>query len=145
MPTAFALPPLPENLQHASAVACIWINDPGAITKAFIVTSTGRAANDRDLISWVTRGLYHRVPKYQVGVTDDGAFTRQVEALCGPQAKGAFQSKYGFHALSPSWARKLGLPPTREGVETLSCLMNAAAIAGFTIRFTCNEAFAPSK
>src|SRR5690242_8391003 len=33
------------------------------------------------------RGLLDQVPKYQKGVTDDGVFTREVEALCGPQAK----------------------------------------------------------
>jgi len=97
-------------------------------------------------LEWLSaRGLLNRVPKYQAGLTDDGAFTRQVEALCGPQAKGAFQSKYGFHALSPDWARQLELPAKREGTETLSCLINATAFAGFTFGFIGNEAFAPSK
>ena len=95
---------------------------------------------------WLSaRGLVNRVPKYQAGVTDDGAFTRQVEALCGRQAKGAFQSKYGFHALSPDWARQLGLPPKGKGVEALSCLVNATAIAGFTFGFIGNAAIAPDK
>lgn len=91
------------------------------------------------------RRLLNRVPKYQAGVTDDGAFTRQVEALCGPQAKGAFQSKYGFHALSPEWARQLRIPPKRKGMETLSCLMNATAFAGFTFGFIGNQVLAPLK
>jgi hypothetical protein len=95
---------------------------------------------------WLSaRGLLNRVPKYQAGVTDDGAFTRQVEALCGSQAKGAFQSKYGFHALSPDWARQLGLPPKREGTETFSCLVNVTAYAGFTFGFIGNEALKPAK
>jgi hypothetical protein len=95
---------------------------------------------------WLSaRGLLDRVPKYQEGITDDGAFTRQVEVMCGPQAKGAFQSKYGFHALSPEWVRRLGLPPRRKATETLSCLTNATAVAGFKIGFIGNEAFAPAK
>ena len=56
-----------------------------------------------------------------------------------------FQSKYGFHALSPDWVRQLGLPPKRTGMETLSCLMNATAFAGFTFGFIGNEAFGPPK
>lgn len=95
---------------------------------------------------WLSaRGLLHRVPKYQAGVTDDGKFTRQVEALCGPQAKGAFQSKHGFHALNPDWARQFGLPPKGKGMDMLECLMNATAIAGFTFGFIGNEAFATPK
>lgn len=93
---------------------------------------------------WLSaRGLLNRVPKYKAGVTDDGAFTRQVEALCGPQAKGAFQSKYGFHILSPDWNRQLGLLPKRKDMETWSCLMHATALAGFTVGFIGNAALAP--
>lgn len=104
----------------------------------------GAAADARaraEAREWLSaRGLLNRVPEYQTGVTDDSAFTRQVEALCGPQAKGAFQSKHGFHALSPDWAKQLGLPPKREGMEAFSCLMNATAYAGFTFGFIGNEA-----
>jgi hypothetical protein len=95
---------------------------------------------------WLSaRGLLNRVPKYQAGVTEDGAFTRQIEALCGPQAKGAFQSKYGFHALSPDWARQLGIPPKSKSMETLSCLISATALAGFTFGLIGNEAIARPK
>lgn len=88
---------------------------------------------------WLSsRGLLNRVPKYQKGVTDDGAFTRQVEALCGPKAKGAFQSKYGFHALSPDWAVRQLNPPDR-GDEVLSCLLYVTTDAGFDVAFIGNE------
>lgn len=100
-------------------------------------------AQARDWLS--ARGLLDRVPAYQKGVTDDGAFTRQVEALCGPRAKGAFQSKYGFHALSPEWSKQFGLPPKRKAVEALSCLSYATAVAGFKFGFIGNAAVAPAK
>lgn len=88
---------------------------------------------------WLSaRGLLDRVPKYQKGVTDDGVFTRQVEALCGPQAKGAFQSKYGFHALSPDWVKR-ELKPSDPSSDTLACLMNVAAAAGFEFGLIGNE------
>jgi len=88
---------------------------------------------------WLSaRGLLDRVPKYQKGVTDDGAFTRQIEALCGPKAKDAFQSKYGFHAVSPDWAKR-NLDPPDKGAEVLTCLMNVATVAGFKFGFIGNE------
>lgn len=90
--------------------------------------------------AWLTeRGLLERVPKYQAGVTDDEAFTPQVETLCGPRAKGAFQSQYGFHAISPDWVQR-NLAPFEEGAEVLACLMNVARVAGFDIGFIGNEA-----
>jgi hypothetical protein len=88
---------------------------------------------------WLSaRGLLNRVPKYQQGVADDGTFTRQVETLCGPRAKGAFQSKYGFHAVNPDWAiRELGRRDL--GDDVLSCLMNVSTEAGFDVTFIGNE------
>ena len=97
-------------------------------------------AQARDWLS--TRGLLRLLPKINRGVTDDGAFTREIEVMCGRQARGAFQSKYGFHALNPDWVRQLGLPPKRKGMETLSCLMNATTVAGFKFGIIGNEAFA---
>ena len=68
------------------------------------------------------RGLLERVPKYVAGTNDEAAFTREVEHLCGPQTKGAFQSKYGPHALNPEWIRKLGLPrKTRTRTQCPVC------------------------
>ena len=92
--------------------------------------------------AWLAeRGLLERVPRYQAGVTDDGAFTRELEGLCGPRATGAFQSEYGFHALSPDWAQR-NFEPFEEGAEVLACLMNAARVAGFEFGFIGNEAAA---
>ena len=95
---------------------------------------------------WLSdRGLLHRVPDYQDGVTDDRVFTSKIERLCGPQAKGAFQSKYGFHILSPEWTNKLGFSLNSKRMETLDCLLNTTAFAGFKIGFIGNEAQIPTK
>jgi hypothetical protein len=89
--------------------------------------------------SWLSaRGLLNRLPRYQEGVTDDGAFTRQVESLCGPHAKGAFQSSFGFHVLSPEWVKR-ELGPPKRGDEVLPCLINATTAAGFEFGFIGNE------
>ena len=87
------------------------------------------------------RGLLQRVPKYVAGTTDEAAFTREVEHICGPQAKGAFQSRYGPHTLSPEWIKKLGLPPKGEDMEAMSCLLNIMTIAGYQLGFIGNEAY----
>ena len=95
----------------------------------------------REAQNWLAdRGLLDQVPKYAAGIADDAVFTRKLEDLCGPKAKGAFQSEYGFHALSPDWVQR-NLQPPFENVEVLTCLTNAALVAGFDIGFIGNEAF----
>ena len=91
---------------------------------------------------WLSkRGLLERVPKCIAGTTDDVVFTREVEQLCGHQTKGAFQSQYGQHALSPEWIRSLGLPPKDEDMEAMSCLLNVTAVAGYEVGIIGNEAY----
>jgi hypothetical protein len=88
--------------------------------------------------AWLSaRGLLSRVPQYRRGETDEAVFTRQIESLCGPRAKGAFQSQFGFHALSPDWVKRILFPPDKLD-ETLSCLMNVTTAAGFEFGFIGN-------
>jgi hypothetical protein len=91
---------------------------------------------------WLSaRGLLDRVPKYVEGATDDAAFAAQIEQLCGPRAKGAFQSQYGRHALSPDWMKKMGMPPKSEDLDVFTCLTHVATVAGFKLWFIGNEAY----
>ena len=93
--------------------------------------------------SWLSsQGLLNRLPVYQKGVTDDGVFTRQIETLCGPHAKGAFQSKFGFHALSPDWVKR-ELDPPERGEQVLTCLMNSTTAAGYVFGFIGNDYYQP--
>lgn len=87
------------------------------------------------------RGMLGRVPEYMPGVTDAGAFTREVEKLCGPRADGAFQSEYGFHALSPSWLDKVGMPLKPENEEVFMCLLKVTRVAGFEVGFIGNAVY----
>lgn len=89
------------------------------------------------------RGLLERVPKYIAGTTDSGAFSREVERLCGPEAKGAFQSKYGPEALSPEWMTKQGIPPKDGDMGALSCVLNVMTYAGYQVGFVGNGANRP--
>lgn len=96
--------------------------------------------------SWLSqRGLLDRVPTFVPGKTDDAAFARQLEELCGPTARGAFQSTYGPHVISPEWIMALGMPPKHKNQEALTCLLNVTRVAGFSIGFIGNEAYADEK
>lgn len=85
-------------------------------------------------------GLLDQLPKYEPGVTDDAAFGRKVEKLCG--ADGALQSRYGPHALSPEWATERALDARLED-GPLACLLNVTWATGFKMGFIGNEQAAP--
>lgn len=96
-----------------------------------------------EAVAWLSkRGLLERVSKLRAGETDEAAFSRELEAICGPAAKGALQSEYGPRTISPEWIRKIPLPPTAEDDEAVSCLMAAAYVSGFELGLVGNEAFA---
>lgn len=86
------------------------------------------------------RGLLDKVPKFRTGEMDAVAFSRQLEAICGPAAQGALQSSYGPHVISPEWVSRITLPPRPEDDEAISCLMAAAFSADFELGLIGNEA-----
>lgn len=99
-----------------------------------------------DAHEWLSkRGLLARLPKYVEGTTDEAVFTGDLEHFCGPHAKGAFESQYGFHVLSPEWIKKLLKSPKPERLDTMSCLIRATTAAGFKLNFIGNEAYVPNK
>jgi hypothetical protein len=80
--------------------------------------------------------LLGRLPLYEAGRTDDAAFAKEMESLCGPEAKGAFQSPHGPHAISPDWAERM----FAKGDEaSLTCLLKVASATGFPLGFIGNE------
>jgi hypothetical protein len=99
-------------------------------------TSAIVAASARQWLS--AHKLLDRLPKYQPGVTSDAAFTRDIESLCGSRAKGAFQSEYGFHAISPDWVMRQSQKVEPDGV--FACLLNAVSATGYEYEFIGNEA-----
>jgi len=131
-----------EQLRCADlAISYYSLELPPEIERRFEVLREARLAPvfQAQAREWLSaRGLLNRVPQYRTGVTDDAAFTRQVENVCGRRAKGAFQSKFGFHAVSPDWVNR-NLNPPGKGSEVLSCLMNVATVSGFQIGFIGNE------
>src|ERR1700761_4554011 len=50
---ADGLPPLTPDLQGVSAIACVRIGTSGALTGAFLLSSTGSPDRDRHLLEWI--------------------------------------------------------------------------------------------
>lgn len=122
----------------------IFVELPSGVQPRFDAIRMGRASEmmKTEAREWLSkRGLLDRIPKYVAGTTDDAAFTREVEQLCGPQTKGAFQSQYGPHALNPEWIKNRGLPPNGEDTEAMTCLLFVTNVAGFKVGFIGNEAY----
>ena len=87
------------------------------------------------------RGLLNKVSQYRAGETSDATFARELEAICGPAAEGALQSRYGPRTISPEWVKKMPLPFRPQDAEAMSCLMAAASVAGWDLGIIGNEAF----
>lgn len=85
-----------------------------------------------------SRGLLEKVPDFATSGLDDATFAKKLEAVCGPSARGLLGSSYGPHTLNSAM-----LPdgdPDDQFRDAFSCLMAAAAVAGFDIGFVGNEA-----
>jgi hypothetical protein len=98
------------------------------------------AFRERAAASPSTQGLPDKVSKFRAGETDAVEFARQLESICGPAARGALQSSYGPHVISPEWLSRIALPPRPEDDGAISCLMAAAFAADFELGFIGNEA-----
>lgn len=102
------------------------------------------AALDKYAQVWVTeRGMPDPVPSYERGIANERVFTREVEKLCGPRARGGFQSRFEPGTLSPAWLGREIQKRDFDGV--LECLMNISRVAGFGLGFVGNEANTGSK
>ena len=90
--------------------------------------------------AWLAeRGLLDQAPVFTEG--QDLAFAKQLEEFCGPNAKGALNSEYGPHAISPIWSIEALNSNEREPAlgETLQCLLRTAAAAKFELYLLGND------
>lgn len=91
---------------------------------------------------WLAKeGLLARLPQYHPGKTDDAAFDRALEQLCGPDAAGALQSPKGPHVLNSEWAERQG--PAKVDQGAFGCILNAMAASDVLFGIIGNEAAAP--
>jgi hypothetical protein len=132
-----------EQLACADGAASYYdLELPAAVQPRYDAIRSKRAARfaTSQARQWLAaRDLLERVPKYEKGLTDDAAFTRDIEKLCGPRASGAFQSSYGPHVLSPDWIKR-ELRPGDFDSEAMACLMSAAHATEYEIGIIGNEA-----
>jgi hypothetical protein len=82
------------------------------------------------------RGLLERLPAYNQQKSDEPAFIRQLETLCGPKAEGAVKSLGGMGTFNLD---VLASRPLDE--ETHWCLVNAAIASGYPFGFIGNEQY----
>jgi hypothetical protein len=85
-------------------------------------------------------GLLARLPAYEKGQTDELAFARQLEGLCGSKAKGTFRLFKGHVVLWPALPGKKG----SMDFSTMECLISAAEVSGMPFGFVGNE-YQPKK
>lgn len=133
-----------EQLKCADTAAGIYdLGLPEAVLRRFYAIRSERVTALAVLAAkkWLTEHrLLDRVPKYEKGLSNDAAFVRSVERLCGPRARGAFRSAHGPHALSPTWIEREGNPGGSSS-HVLACLLNVTTFAGFEVGFVGNEAY----
>jgi TonB family protein len=93
---AQSLPPVPRVLLDSAAVVCVKVAGDGRVDGAFVVTSTGVAERDRELLGWVrqmrwngaARGEGEAAPEgrwFAMPVAFGDAETPPPPAQCGPQ------------------------------------------------------------
>jgi hypothetical protein len=93
------------------------------------------------------RGLLDTVPKYDPAEISDEAFAKELESFCGDDAKGALESEYGPHSISPAWAdTDMSDKDVFERIgAAMVCLLRSGEAAGFTIYLVGNDKERASK
>jgi len=92
--------------------------------------------------AWLSeRRMLDQVPHYEEGVTPDADFAEAAERICGPQAKGALHSDYGFHAIGPDWVLRRLTLVNKSNSDTFACILNVARVAGYELHLIGNAAF----
>lgn len=95
-----------------------------------------REQGKADARAWLEkRGLLSRLPMFDPQRSDENAFARALETLCGPKAAGTLQPMKGMATFKSD-----ALASGRLDDETLWCLTNAAEASGYPLGFIGNEA-----
>lgn len=112
---------------------------PASVERAYqsLYWSLSKERDRADAKAWLQkRGLLSRLPTYVPNRSNDSAFARTLERLCGPKAVGTLKATKGRATFVAE-----ALLEGRMDDETLECLVNAAAASGYTLGFIGNEAY----
>jgi hypothetical protein len=95
-----------------------------------------------DARAWLEkRGLLSRLPTYDPKSSDEIAFARTLEALCGPKADGTLQPMHGMATFKEGALGTItssGISAGKLDDETMWCLFNAAEASGYPLGFIGN-------
>jgi len=99
-----------------------------------------RLSNEKDKTdaeAWLEkRGLLSRLPIYAPDNSDETAFVRDLEAMCGPNATGAIKTMHGMGTFESK-----AISSGNLNEETFWCLINGAAASGYPFGFIGNEQY----
>jgi hypothetical protein len=141
----------PEQLRcaaRASLGSYYYVVFPAPLEQAYdaLYWPMSREKDKADARAWLgERGLLARLPTYDPTRTNETAFARSLEALCGPKAAGTLLPMHGMATFTPEALGTLGkhgFKPGKLDDETLWCLTNAASASGYPLGFIGNEAVA---
>lgn len=122
----------------ASLASHHYVVFPDPVNHAFqlLYGEVARDHSKAEAEAWLqSRGLLARLPTYEPGRSDDLAFARSLEAICGPKARGVFEKVRGTVTMKPE-----ALIAPRIDEETFWCLLLSAEASGYPLGFLGNEA-----
>lgn len=82
------------------------------------------------------RGLLSQLPVYDAKKSDETAFVRKLESLCGAKASGVLKPLGGMAMIKPE-----ALTGSPADEEMMWCLTNVASASGYGLGFIGNEAY----
>ncbi len=89
------LPPVPAGLLETAAIACVMIDNQGAVRGAIVVGSAGSASKDQEVVAWVKQlhwpaaqpGEKLRNVWFPMPVAFGSAKVPEMPPSCGPTAR----------------------------------------------------------
>ncbi|WP_420144590.1 hypothetical protein [Sphingobium sp.] len=124
---------------RASLVSSYYVVFPLSVERGY-QTVYQRMSNEKDKAdakAWLEkRGLLSRLPTYDPKHSDEVAFVRELEAMCGPNATGTIKTMHGMGTFEGD-----AVSSGKLNDGTFWCLINGAAASGYPFGFIGNEQY----
>lgn len=136
-----------QCVARASLLSLYYVTFLGAAEQTYqtLYWQLSREQDTANAKAWLEkRGLLSRLPAYDHKASDESAFARALEQLCGPKAAGTIKPLGGMATFSEGALGtfdKGGHARGKLDDETLWCLVNAASASGYPLGFVGNEAY----
>jgi hypothetical protein len=129
----------------ASLQSHYYVTFPASVEQTYqaLYWRMSREGDKADATAWLEkRGLLSRLPAYDPKRSDEIAFARTLEKICGPKAAGTLKPMGGMATFEEGALGTLDKGAFSTGKlddETFECLMNAASASGYALGFIGNE------